>query len=105
MSSVYRASLIVINDITKCPVKIHIGGDNINVSCESSIGFVDDNIEVKTGDEDITIGFNSSFILEALRACDEDRVTLKLKGSKDPLIIAPLDGDDFIYLILPVKIW
>ncbi len=104
MNSVYRASLIVINDITKCPVKIHIGGDNINVSCETSIGFVDDNIEVKTGDEDIVMGFNSSFILEALRACDNDKVILKLKGQKEPLIIAPTEGDDFIYLILPVKI-
>ncbi len=104
MSSVYRASLIVINDITKCPVKIHIGGDNINISCETSIGFVDDNIEVKTGDEDIVMGFNSSFILEALRACDEERITLKLNGVKSPLIIAPTQGDDFIYLVLPVKI-
>ncbi|MBR2916012.1 MAG: DNA polymerase III subunit beta, partial [Clostridia bacterium] len=104
MSSVYRASLIVINDITKCPVKIHIGGDNINVSCETSLGFVDDNISVSTGDEDIVMGFNSSFILEALRACDEDKVILKLKGSKEPLIIAPTDNEDFIYLVLPVKI-
>ena len=104
MSSVYRASLIVINDITKCPVKIHIGGDNINISCETSIGFVDDNIEVKTGDEDLIMGFNSSFILEALRACDDDKVLLKLKGTKEPLIIAPTVGEDFIYLVLPVKI-
>lgn len=104
MNSVYRASLIVINDITKCPVKIHIGGDNINVSCETSIGYVDDNIEVSTGDEDIIMGFNSTFILEALRACDDDKVILKLKGSKEPLIIAPTQGDDFIYLVLPVKI-
>ncbi len=104
MSSVYRASLIVINDITKCPVKIHIGGDNINVSCETALGFVDDNINVSTGDEDIIMGFNSSFILEALRACDEEKVMLKLKGSKEPLIIAPIDNEDFIYLVLPVKI-
>lgn len=104
MNSVYRASLIVINDITKCPVKIHIGGDNINVSCETSVGLVDDNIEVKTGDENITMGFNSTFILEALRACDEDKVILKLKGSKEPLIITPTEGDDFVYLVLPVKI-
>ncbi len=104
MSSVYRASLIVINDITKCPVKMHIGGDNINISCETSLGFVDDNISVSTGDEDIIMGFNSSFILEALRACDEDKVILKIKGSKEPLIIAPIEGDDFIYLVLPVKI-
>lgn len=104
MSSVYRASLIVINDITKCPVKIRIGGDNINVSCETSIGFVDDNIDVVTGDEDIIMGFNSTFITEALRACDEERVVLKFKGSKEPLIIAPTEGNDFVYLILPVKI-
>ncbi len=104
MSSVYRASLIVINDITKCPVKIHIGGNNINVSCETSIGFVDDNIEVSTSDEDIVMGFNSTFILEALRACDEEKVILKIKGSKEPLIIAPVQGDDFVYLVLPVKI-
>lgn len=104
VSSVYRASLIVINDITKCPVKLHMGGDNINISCETSIGFVDDNIEVETGDEDVVMGFNSSFILEALRACDDDKILLKFKGSKEPLIIAPTEGDDFIYLVLPVKI-
>lgn len=104
MSSVYRASLIVINDIKKCPVKMHIGGDNINISCETSIGFVDDNISVSTGDGDLIMGFNSSFILEALRACDEDRVILKVKGNKEPLIIAPTEGEDFIYLVLPVKI-
>lgn len=104
VNSVYRASLIVINDITKCPVKMHIGGDNINISCETSIGFVDDNIDADTGDADITMGFNSTFVLEALRACDDDRVLLKVKGSKEPLIISPVEGDDFIYLVLPVKI-
>lgn len=101
---VYRASLIITNDSTDAPVKFKIAGDNINISCETVVGNVDDNINVSTGDANLEIGFYNSFLLDILRACDDENVKIKFKKNINPMIVTPIDGDEYLYLLLPRRL-
>ena len=104
VNSIERAALVNISDINKSPIKMKIGGDNINISCQTSVGTVDDNIYAETGDAEIEIGFNHKFLLDALHACEGDEVILKMKESVTPCVLEPVEGNNFYYLILPVRL-
>ncbi|MBQ2932014.1 MAG: DNA polymerase III subunit beta [Clostridia bacterium] len=102
--SVYRASLIITENSNDAPVKFNIREDNINISCETIVGKVDDNISVLTKDADLEIGFFNGFLLGILRACDDEVVKIKFKKNINPMIITPLEGDEYVYLLLPRRL-
>ncbi len=102
--SVYRASLIITENSNDAPVKFKIENDNINISCETIVGRVDDNISVSTGDANLEIGFFNGFLLGVLRACDDEIVKVKFKKNINPMIITPTEGDSYVYLLLPRRL-
>ncbi|MBQ7109535.1 MAG: DNA polymerase III subunit beta [Clostridia bacterium] len=104
MDSIQRVSLIILNDVVKSPVKFNIGDGNINISCSTSAGNVDDNIPVDLMDAALEIGFYNRYLLEAIRAIDTENIRLKFNTPTSPLVIEPTDGDDFLYLILPLRL-
>jgi len=104
VSSIERAALVNTSENNKSPVKLKIANDNINVSCQTGVGTVDDNISAETGDAHIEIGFNHRFLLDALHACEGDEVVLKMKESTAPCVIEPAEGNEYYYLILPMRL-
>ncbi len=102
--SVYRASLIITGDSNDAPVKFTICDDNINVSCETIVGKVDDNISVPTGNANLEIGFFNGFLLDILRACDDETVRISFKKNINPMIITPIEGKSYLYFLLPRRL-
>ena len=49
------------------------------------------------------IGFNNRYILDALKASKKDELIFKFSGPLAPCKIIPKEGDDFTYLVLPVR--
>lgn len=104
MDSIQRVSLIILNDVVKTPVRFNIGDGNINISCATTAGNVDDNIPVDVMDAALEIGFYNRFLLEAFRVIDAETVKLKFNTATSPLVVEPVDGNDFLYLILPLRL-
>lgn len=101
--SIQRASLIILNDVVKSPVKFLIEDGNINISCATTAGSVDDNIPVDIKDASLEIGFYNRYLLEAFRVIDTEDVKLLFQSPTAPLVIVPPEGDDYLYLILPLR--
>lgn len=102
--SIQRVSLIILNDVVKSPVCFNIGDGNMNISCSTSAGNVDDNIPADANDCALEIGFYNKYLLEAFRVIDAENVRLKFNTATSPLVITPENGDDFLYLILPLRL-
>lgn len=102
--SIQRASLIILNDMVKSPVKFMVEDGNLNISCSTAAGTVDDNISVNIKDKALEIGFYNRYLLEAFRVISADEVKLKFNTATSPLVIVPTEGDDFLYLILPLRL-
>ena len=51
---------------------------------------------------DVTIGFNPSFITDALKVIDDRNVTLELKAPNKPGLIR--SGNEFLYVVMPVNL-
>lgn len=103
IESIDRTSLIITDKI-KSPVKCVIGGDMIKMSSITSLGTANDRIFAKIDGDECTVGFNNKYMLEALKACDDDEVRILLNGPLAPILIVPNEGDSYIFLILPVRL-
>ncbi len=101
--SIERAS-IIITDKIKSHIKCVFADGNINVSCVTTIGKVNDNLAAKLQGEEVTIGFNNKYMTDALKASECDEVVLELSGPLAPIKILPPDGDSFLFLVLPVRL-
>ncbi len=50
------------------------------------------------------IGFNSRYMLDALKASECDEIQLLINGALSPIKLVPLEGDSFTFLVLPVRL-
>ena len=52
----------------------------------------------------VEIGFNSKYLLDALRNADCDEVLVQMSGPLSPMKVLPREGNSFLFLVLPVRI-
>jgi DNA polymerase-3 subunit beta len=50
------------------------------------------------------MGFNNKYLLDALKASDCDMVKLQINGPVSPMRVVPLEGESFLFLVLPVRV-
>lgn len=103
VDSVERAALLISERI-KSPLRVKIAQDVISITCETSMGKVYDEVACATSGKEVQIGFNHKYLLDALRSSGCDEVKLQLNGPLSPVKIVPKDSEQFLFLVLPVRI-
>lgn len=98
-----RTSLII-TDRFKSPIRIKINGNVANITCNTSLGNSYDEIMVEHEGDDVEIGFNNRYLLDALKNSGCEKVVFEISSPTSPMKIVPVDGNDFMYLVLPVRI-
>ncbi len=98
-----RAALITSNAI-KSPIRCDFDFDSIKISTASNIGKFSDMINTDNFGQKMTVGFNNKFMLEALSACDCDDIIIKINSELTPILILPPEGDDFLFMVLPMRL-
>ncbi len=105
LSSLERAALIINADSAKSPLKLDIRDDEINVNCSSQIGKISDVINadaLKSGE--LLIGLNQRYLYNVFRNCEKSEVLLDFISSRNPCIVRPVEGEEFIYMVMPINI-
>lgn len=103
VTCIERVSLIV-SEKLKNPVRFHFDGSYVQMTCITAVGKSYDECPFDGEIENLEIGFNNRYLLDALRAAGDDTVKLQLKGPLNPIVISPLEGDKYTYLVLPVRL-
>ncbi len=103
IDTVDRMSLLLTEKI-KSPIRCKVEGNLIKTSCLTALGQAYDEFEVESCGDDVEIGLNNKFILDALRNAESDEVKIQLNGPFSPVTILPISGDSFIFLVLPVRL-
>ena len=103
ISGLERVSLLI-TDKLKSPVCCLFSENTINLSCTTTIGKGTDKLSAEITGDKLEIGFNSKYLLEALKNTDSDEIKIEMNGSLSPLKITPLEGESFIFLVLPVRL-
>ncbi len=101
--SIERVSLII-TDRFKAPLKLEFNGDEIKISTATALGTASDKLEASVDGNNIEIGIQSRYILDALRASEEEEILINMVNPLSPICIVPTTGETFLYLILPVRL-
>ena len=107
-SALERSSLIIEDRLAgsiRSFVKFTID-EVLSVSTQSSNGNVYDEIDInKIKGDDITIGFNCKFLLDALKACDDGEMKLCFNNPLMGVLIEPSESKDgkYKYFVMPIR--
>lgn len=101
---VERTSLLISSEKIKTPVRCLAEKNEVRLSNTTSLGKAKDKCPAETDGNSIEIGFNAKYMLDALKVCDEDEINIELNTGATPIIIKPTDKENFLFLILPMRL-
>ena len=78
------------------------------MSSTSASGSVYDEFRVEKEGDDILIGFNCRYLLDALKSAEGEKVLIKMTSSLLSIIILPYGEEErdseFLYMVCPLRI-
>ena len=98
---VERATLLIKEGDRK-PVIMSFTDDNLEMRISTALGSMNENLEATKTGPDLLIGFNPRFLIEALRAIDDDDINLYLSNPRSPLFMWD-ENYKYTYVILPIN--
>ena len=99
-----RVSLII-DDRSKNPLRCCFGENSLSITCSTPLGRAEDVCPTEGSGDNLIIGFNNSYLLDALKAAPADTLQINLGSGSSPCVITAADGtESFLYMILPVRL-
>lgn len=113
ISSLERASLVTEDKAlgqAKSYVRCAFEDSKLKISSVSVTGSVYDELGIEKEGDNIVIGFNCRYLLDALKAADGQIVNITLNSPLMSIVITPVaaedaepSDEDFLYMVCPVK--
>ena len=103
LDCVDRCSLLV-NEKNKGPVKFTIKNNVLDIYCKTDIGKIQEEIEIELSGDCLEIGFNNKYLVDALKSAETDKIRIQITSSNKAVKIVPLQGESFIFILMPVQI-
>lgn len=101
LSCIDRATLMV-KEGDKKPIIIDIKDGSMELRIQSTLGSMNEVIDIEKEGKDIMIGFNPKFLIDALKVIDDEDIDIYMVNPKAPCFIRDAQ-DSYLYLILPVN--
>ena len=92
----------LITESEKKPIIFDITDKNMNLSANTSIGSLNSDMDIEKEGRDIMIGFNPHFLMDAVKAIDDETIDLYFTNQKAPCFIKDEDNS-YKYVVLPVN--
>lgn len=102
MESIDRSLVIVGQE--KTPIVFDVKDDYVKLSIKTNVSNFDEDVACEKTGDDIRIGLNPNFALDALKVTDATDVKIAMHNANSPLFILDELADEYAYIILPVNI-
>lgn len=103
IDSLERMSLMT-SDKMQQPVHLIVADDGLKLFCTTALGKANDFIDLDFDGDELEIGFNNRYMLDAVKNVEADELLFEFSGPNKPLKILPTSGDSFIILVVPMRI-
>lgn len=101
LEAIDRASVMNIDEANS--TKLIFESNRLTVmSAASEIGEVQDEVAIKYAGEKIEIMFDPNYVMDPLKAIDDDEVTINLKNGTSPAVIKC--SIPFLYVLMPLRV-
>lgn len=103
----FESSLDKASTLTKTEknnlVKFDIYDKYMNMSSNSEFGESNEKITIGVNGKDISTCFNAKYFNDILRQLNDEFIKINFNTATSPCVIVPNEGDEYLYLILPVR--
>ena len=104
LAAALRRVSVLSEERTK-PVKFLLAPGALKLTAYNpELGEAEETLPVEYVGEELTIGFNSRYFLEALGPVAADQVVLELKDSTSPGVLKSIEDEGYLCVIMPMRI-
>lgn len=87
------------------PVRVSMGPDGLELRAVTlDVGEATEQLDATYRGEALTVAFNPEYLVDGLEVTPGDEVALETVDSLKPALIRPIGSDDFLYLLMPVRV-
>ena len=104
IEAVKRVSLLAQHN---APLRVSVNTQDhiLTLSAQTQdIGDAKEDIEIQPSGEDVEMAFNHAYLLDGVSVAEGEKIALEVLSPLKPGIIKSVEGDDFIYLLMPVRL-
>ncbi len=103
INTIERVSLLI-SESFSTPVRCYFNELNVVFTCATSMGRATETFNIELNGPSFEIGLNSRYLLDALKACESENIKILFNGPNTGVLIEPVEGDEFKYMIMPMRL-
>jgi DNA polymerase-3 subunit beta len=85
-------------------VRFHIADSQLTLTSNAELGDVNEQIDLYMEGKDLEIAFNVRYVSDVLKVLEDEEICLRFNSNLSPCEICPVEGDAYLYLVLPVRV-
>jgi DNA polymerase III subunit beta len=87
------------------PVRLKLSSEGLElVAITQDVGQANEEVEATYVGDDLTVAFNPEFLLRGIESAESETITLQTTDGQKPAVIRPVGSDDYLYLLMPVRV-
>jgi DNA polymerase-3 subunit beta len=99
-----KAASLFSNKINEVVLDVDPEKNVIDVSSQNpDLGESKSQMKIKGEGEKVKTSFNYRFVIDGLSNIEGEKVALELNGEEGPGVLKPLEKEDFLYVVMPIK--
>lgn len=103
LAAVRRAALLEHNR-SQVRFSINVASQTIQLTTSQDAGSTQEIVKAQIEGADVEIGFNSYYVVEGLAAMESSETSLEIQGSLKPGIMKGSGEENYLYLVMPVRL-
>lgn len=101
--SIERAALLFQTEKNNL-IKLSIKQNKLSITSNSENGAAYEEVNVEVEGNDLDIAFNSRYMLDGIKNIDSEFLKMEFGGPINPCVIKPDSNQEYLYLLLPVRL-
>jgi DNA polymerase-3 subunit beta len=86
-------------------VRVQLAPGSLQLTADNpDLGVAHQEIEIEYQGEPLVAGFNARYLIEVLEVMDTKQVYMDFQGELDPCVLRPVDGPDYLGVVMPMRI-
>lgn len=103
LAALRRVRLLVQDNTNNVKLSLREGGVDLSVTSQE-VGEASESVDGDFTGENMVIAFNPTYLIDGIEAVADDEVYLETAEPSRPATIRAASGDDFRYLLMPVRV-
>jgi DNA polymerase-3 subunit beta len=98
-----RRVKILARDAT--PVRLRISADGLQLTAiTQDVGNATEELDASASGSDLTVAFNPDYLAAGVEAVGAEQITLSTLDALKPAVVRGVGSDDYLYLLMPVRV-